>query len=66
MIPSSPCRQKGMRMQRLILEHVPHILVSRQQRAPVERKGVGHLDSMCNLLLTLQCRSTMACFATAS
>ena len=57
MIPSSPCRQKGIRMQRLILEHLPHIPVSRQQRALVERKGVGHPDSMCNLLLILKCRS---------
>jgi len=40
-----------MSMQRLILEHLPHIPVRRQQIELVERKGVGHPDSMCDAIM---------------
>jgi S-adenosylmethionine synthetase len=40
-----------MSMQRLILEHMPHTPISRQQIELVERKGVGHPDSMCDAMM---------------
>ena len=38
-------------MQRMRLEHLPHIPVGRQQIELVERKGVGHPDSMCDAIM---------------
>ena len=38
-------------MSRLVIEQLPHIPVSQQQIELVERKGVGHPDSMCDAIM---------------
>lgn len=35
----------------LVLEHLPHIPVGQQRTELVERKGVGHPDSMCDAIM---------------
>ncbi|RME45749.1 MAG: methionine adenosyltransferase [Chloroflexi bacterium] len=38
-------------MRRILIEHLPNIPVGRQQVELVERKGVGHPDSICDAIM---------------